>query len=41
MSKTAYYQHLETIVTALEREAKEEMKEAAKNLRANFKGKLL
>ena len=33
MSKTAYYQHLETIVTALEREAKEEMKEAAKNLR--------
>lgn len=33
MSKTAYYQHLERIVIALEAEAKEEMKEAAKSLR--------
>ncbi|CAB3999381.1 Hypothetical predicted protein [Paramuricea clavata] len=33
MSKTSYYQHLETILNALEAEAREEMKQAAERLR--------
>lgn len=33
ISKTAYYQHLDTIVSALEAEAKEEMRQAAQKLR--------
>jgi hypothetical protein len=36
MTKTTYYQHLEKIVTALEQEAKEEMKQAAQSLRESI-----
>ncbi|XP_028419014.1 uncharacterized protein LOC114544628 [Dendronephthya gigantea] len=36
MTRTTYYQHFEKVVTALEQEAKDEMKQAAQNLREHI-----